>query len=126
MILVDTSVWIRAFMNTAPFAGELDRLLSLDLVAGHIFVYGELLMGDTGGRRKFLTSYRDMTQAALVPHEEVIAFVESRKLGGRGLSWIDAHLLGSALISRAQLWTADRRLSDIAFELAVGYDPSAA
>jgi hypothetical protein len=111
-------------MNLAPFAGELDRLLSLDLVAGHIFVYSELLIGDTGGRRKLLAAYRDMTQASLVPDDEVITFVETRRLGGRGLSWIDAHLLASALVSRTQLWTADRRMRELAGELGVGYDPA--
>ena len=49
MVLVDTSVWIRALAGRAPFAAELDRLLNLDEVSGHELVYGELLIGDRGG-----------------------------------------------------------------------------
>jgi hypothetical protein len=34
MVLVDTSVWIRFLANGAPYARELDKLLSVDEVAG--------------------------------------------------------------------------------------------
>jgi len=56
MVLVDTSVWIRFLANRAPYALELDRLLSLAEVTGHELVYGELLVGDRGGRTKLLTA----------------------------------------------------------------------
>ena len=56
MVLVDTSVWIHSLANRAPFVNELDRLLSLDEVVGHEFVYGELLIGDRGGRKKLLAA----------------------------------------------------------------------
>jgi len=51
-VLVDTSVWIRFLSNRAPFAAEMDSLLADDAVVGHEFVYGELLVGDRGGRQK--------------------------------------------------------------------------
>jgi hypothetical protein len=35
--------------NRAPYAKELGKLLSLDQVAEHELVYGELLIGDRGG-----------------------------------------------------------------------------
>jgi predicted nucleic acid-binding protein len=123
MVLVDTSVWIRAFMNSAPFASGLDHLLKREEVAGHIFVYGELVIGDLGGRKKHLLAYRAMRQAILVPDDEVLAFVAARHLNGRGLSWIDAHLLASALTCRMQVWTADVRFAEIAAELGIGFEP---
>jgi predicted nucleic acid-binding protein len=67
MVLVDTSVWIRFLGNRAPYAIELDRLLGLDEVTGHELVYGELLIGDRGGRRKLLAAYEQMHQASLLP-----------------------------------------------------------
>ncbi len=121
MVLVDTSVWIRFLANRAPYAGELDRLLGLDVVAGHELVYGELLIGDRGGRAKLLAGYEQMRQAAMVPHCEVVAFVRDRELCGRGVGWIDIHLLASALVGRFQLWTADPRLAAMAEELGVAY-----
>jgi predicted nucleic acid-binding protein len=67
MVLVDTSVWIRFLANRAPYAAELDRLLSVDEVAGDELAYGELLIGDRGGRRKLLTAYERIHQASFVP-----------------------------------------------------------
>jgi predicted nucleic acid-binding protein len=120
-VLVDTSVWIRFLSNRAPFAVELDKLLADDAVAGHEFVYGELLVGDRGGRQKVLSSYERMEQIPPVPHSDVVAFVRARKIHGRGIGWIDAHLLASALVAGVQLWTADRPLGTIADELGIAY-----
>lgn len=125
MVLVDTSVWIRFLANQAPYAGELDRLLGLDQAIGHELVYGELLIGDRGGRKKLLAAYAQMHQASLVPHREVVAFVHDRNLHGRGVGWIDIHLLASAMVGRMQLWTADPRFAAVAKELGVAYKMSA-
>jgi predicted nucleic acid-binding protein len=121
-VLVDTSVWIRFLANRAPYAAELDGLLSRDEVNGHDFVYGELLIGDRGGRKELLANYRRMDQAPLVPHAEVLAFVRDRKVNGRGIGWIDAHLLASALVARLKLWTADSPLATVATELGIAYE----
>ena len=122
MVLVDTSVWIRYLAGRPPYLAELDRLLSLDEVTGHELVYGELLIGDRGGRRKFLAAYERMHQAAMVPHREVVKFVRDRDLDGRGVGWIDIHLLASAVVGRLQLWTADPRLSVVASQLGINYE----
>ena len=98
MVLVDTSVFIRFLANRVPYATELDRLLSLDEVAGHELVCGELLIGDRGGRKKLLAAYERMHQASIVPHRDVVAFVRDRDLHGRGVGWIDVHLLASAIV----------------------------
>src|SRR5919108_2051168 len=114
IVLVDTSVWIRFLSNRAPYAAELDGLLSRDEVSGHEFVYGELLIGDKGGRKQLLASYEQIHQAPTVPHRDVVDFVRGRRLHGRGIGWIDAHLLASALVGRLKLWTTDPRLAVIA------------
>lgn len=121
-VLVDTSVWIRFLANRAPYAAELDQILSRDEVNGHEFVYGELLIGDRGGREALLANYEQMDQAPLVPHGEVVAFVRDRKLNGRGIGWIDAHLLASALVGHLKLWTADSPLATVATELGIAYE----
>jgi predicted nucleic acid-binding protein len=122
IVLVDTSVWIRFLSNRTPYAAELDALLSRDEVSGHAFVFGELLIGDKGGRKQLLESYEQMHQAQTVPHDDVVGFVRDRRLHGRGIGWIDAHLLASVLVGRLKLWTTDPRLAVIAGELGVGYD----
>lgn len=122
IVLVDTSVWIRFLSNRAPYAAELSTLLSRDEVSGHAFVYGELLIGDKGGRKSLLTNYEQMHHAPVVPHRDVVTFVRERRLHGRGVGWIDAHLLASALVGRLRLWTADPRLATLADELGAAYD----
>ena len=121
-VLVDTSVWIRFLSNRAPYAAALDELLSRDEVNGHDFIYGELLIGDRGGRTSLLANYERMEQSPLVAHAEVVAFVRDRKLNGRGIGWIDAHLLASALVGRLKLWTADSPLATVATELGIAYE----
>lgn len=120
-VLVDTSIWIRFLSNKPPYAAELDDLLSQDEVTGHDLIYGDLLIGDKGGRKHLLANYALMDQAPVVPHTEVVAFVRDRKLHGRGVGWIDAHLLASALAARLRLWTADPALARLANELGVAY-----
>ncbi len=124
MVLVDTSVWIRFLANRVPYDLEMDKLLALDEVAGHDLVYGELLIGDRGGRRTLLAAYERMHQARIVPHRDVVKFVRERGFHGRGVGWIDIHLLASALVDRLRLWTADPRLAVLAAEAGIGYDPS--
>jgi predicted nucleic acid-binding protein len=119
MVLVDTSVWIRVLGGRQPFVDELDRLLELDEVAGHDLVYGELLIGDRGGRKQLLADYKQMFQSATIPHSEVVTFVEHRRIHGRGIGWIDVHLLASAIVDGLQFWTDDPRLSVVAEEFGV-------
>ncbi len=90
-------------------------------MSGHDFVYGELLIGDEGGRKQLLASYEQMHQAPMVTHGEVVLFVCERRLYGRGIGWIDAHLLASALVGRLKLWTADQRLATLAKEFGIAY-----
>lgn len=121
MVLVDTSIWIRFLAGTEPYANKLDRLLSGDEVLGHDFVYGELLIGDRGARAKLLAEYKVMRQAALVANSEVVEFVRHHKINGRGIGWIDAHLLASAIVASSRLWTADRPLAAVAQDIGVAY-----
>ena len=121
MVLVDTSIWIRFLAGTEPYASELDRLLADDEVLGHDFVYGELLIGDRGGRAKFLGAYKGIRQAASVPNPEVVEFVRHRKINGRGIGWIDAHLLASAIVAHSTLWSADRPLAAVAQDIGAAY-----
>jgi predicted nucleic acid-binding protein len=121
MVLVDTSVWIRFLMGHEPFVGELKRLLQMSQAVAHDLVYGELLMGDRGGRKNLLSDFDKIFQAATVPHTDVVAFVKMRNLQGRGVGWIDVSLLASAIVGGLKLWTADPRLSAMADEFGVDY-----
>ena len=121
MVLIDTSVWICSFFGQEPFFSGVDQLAAREDIAGHELVYGELLIGDIGGRQKFLDRFQQLPWTRMLPHAEVVQFVRALRLHGRGIGWIDVHLLASALVSRAPLWTADPRLARVAAELGVAY-----
>jgi predicted nucleic acid-binding protein len=123
VVLVDTSIWIRFLAGRAPFGLALDRLLSADEVLAHDLVEGELLIGASGKRRELLAAYAAIHRAATIPHAEVVEFVRTRRLEGRGIGWIDAHLLASTLVSRGRLWTADTHLAAVASALGIAHTP---
>ena len=121
MVLVDTSVWIRFLAGREPYATGLDELLRRDEVAGHDMVFGELLIGDRGGRANLLGAYAQMQHCDTVPHDEVVGFVRHRRLFGRGVGWIDLHLLASAVVGGLELWTADQDFASVAAELRIAF-----
>ena len=123
IVLVDTSIWIRGLAGQEPFREELDRLLAKKEVAAHDLVYGELLIGDRGGRTQFFTMYDGIKKAETVAHEEVVEFVRRHDLSGRGVGWIDIHLLASAMAGSMKLWTADRLFAEAAAGLGIAYKP---
>jgi len=122
MVLVDTSVWIRFLAGRAPYAHQLSDLLARGEVCGHDFVYGELLVGDPSGRQALLADFSIMHRAPMVSHADVVTFVRQRRVHGRGIGWIDAHLLASALVGRLEFWTADARLAVVARDLGISHD----
>lgn len=112
-------------MGQKPFQAVLYPLLEHDHVLGHELVYGELLIGDRGMRRRLLADYAMLSFAPTIAHEEVVALVRGRQLAGRGMGWIDAQLLASALAVNARLYTADGPFARLARELGVLYSEEA-
>lgn len=121
MILVDTSVWIRTLAGRLPFVDGARDLIERSEALAHDLVQGELLIGDRGGRRVFFAMFSRLPRVPVARHDEVLALVRERRLHGRGISWVDAHLLASALIGQHRLWTADERLAAVATDLGVGW-----
>jgi hypothetical protein len=52
-------------------------------------------------------------------HEEIMTLIEQHRLMGTGIGWVDAHLLGAAMLNDVRLWTLDRRLHSAAERLHV-------
>jgi predicted nucleic acid-binding protein len=85
----------------------------------HPFVIGELACGSLSQRAEVLGLLEALPQLPLADHEEVLTFIAAHRLHGRGLGWIDVHLLASARLARLPLWTLDRRLAAAANELSL-------
>lgn len=117
MILVDTSVWVDHFRRTDRQLAGL--LVDADVLC-HPFVVGELACGTLHRRSEILGLLRNLPQAPVVDHDEVLAFVETHALAGSGLGWLDVHLLASATLAGERFWSRDRRLAHAARRLGVG------
>ncbi len=115
-MLVDTSVWVDHLRRrNAALVEQLEAVQ----VWIHPFVVGELACGNLANRDELLTLLATLPQAPIADHEEVLAFVEARRLMGRGLGWIDMHLLASATLEGLPLWTLDRRLAAAAQDIGM-------
>jgi predicted nucleic acid-binding protein len=116
LTLVDTSVWVAHLRRGLPALAE--RLEEGEVLC-HPFVIGEVSLGHLRRRTEILALLAALPCAVLARDLEVLAFVESKRLAGSGIGWVDAHLLASAALSDAPLWTADRRLAATARTLGL-------
>jgi predicted nucleic acid-binding protein len=117
VILVDTAVWVD-FLNRGEAA--LAALLADGQVLMHPFVVGELAMGSLRQRERMLADLRRLPKASTARDDEVLLLIERHSLFGRGLGYVDAHLLASVrLEAPARLWTRDKRLHDLAEQLGI-------
>ena len=120
-MLVDTSVWVDHLRrDNAQLAS---RLVDGE-VETHPFVLGELACGNLRRREELLSLMNSLPRVTAAEHDEVLAMVETRRLSGRGLGWVDVHLLASAMLGHTTLWTLDKRLAEQAQRLRVLFEPS--
>jgi predicted nucleic acid-binding protein len=120
VILVDTSVWIDHLRErSATLADALEH----EEVMTHPFVIGELACGNLKDRVEVLRLLSTLRAVTLAMDREVLLLIERHRLMGRGIGYIDAHLIASVLLSDgAQLWTRDKRLRTVAAGLRVAFE----
>jgi predicted nucleic acid-binding protein len=122
VILIDTSVWAEHFDHAIE---ALVGHLAADLVLIHPFVIGELAMGNLKRRRAILEDFHRLPRAVVAADHEVLDMIERHKLFGRGIGYVDAHLLAGARLSEAtSLWTFDKRLEAAAIQIGVAHPSS--
>jgi predicted nucleic acid-binding protein len=117
VILADTSVWI-------DYLSAGDARLAVELSRGniltHAYVQGELALGSYQHRAKVLAAIDALPSARLARADEVRVLIEHRSLYGRGIGYVDTHLIASVLITpNAMLWTRDKRLRLVAESLKI-------
>ena len=123
MILVDTSIWIDFIRHGSN--EHLDYLLVGESVVMHDFVFGEIAMGSPKDRKARLAMLGSLHRIPTASHVEVLTLVESSRLFGLGLTYIDVHLLAAARASAdfepVRIWTGDKELARQAARLGVAY-----
>jgi len=119
VILVDTSVWIDHFHKPVV---ALAAALEAEEVLVHPFVIGELACGELRRRREILDLLAALPGAVTASDAEVLELIEDRRLMGKGLGYIDAHLLAAVMLTEAaRLWTSDKRLRIVAAQLQIAF-----
>ena len=119
MILVDTSVWVDQLRRNDA---QLAALLESGNVVMHPFVVGEIACGNLTRRAATLELLQALPAAVVAEHHEVAGFIERHRLYGKGIGYVDVHLLMStALTHGATLWTRDQRLRTATSDLGCGF-----
>ena len=111
MILVDTSVWVDHLRSGDV---RLVDLLERSAVVMHPFVVGEIACGSLRKRASVLELLQQLPMAVVAEPNEALGYLDRHKLHGKGIGFVDVHLLASAAIGGARLWTRDRRLHAVA------------
>jgi len=118
MILIDTSVWIQHLRQGNP---ALSQQLADGQGACHPFVVGELACGNLRNRSEILALLSSLPRVEAATHEEVLEFMDTYRLMGKGLGYVDVHLLASAALSRVAIWSLDKRLKETATILGLAF-----
>ena len=119
MVLADTSVWIDFFRKGN---NHLKQLLLDAAIYMHPWIIGELASGHLHARQEILGFLVFLPQAKVVSQEELLFFIEKRKLYGMGMGLVDIQLLASANLSGLKLWTRDINLQKVSSNLDLFYD----
>jgi len=111
LILVDTSIWIDHFRSSNS---RLVALLNAELVNMHPWVVGELACGNLADRANRLYLLKSLPPVAVASDVEVLFFIDKHGIAGKGVGYLDTHLLAAAALGSLKIWTRDRRLNEVA------------
>ena len=119
MILADTSVWIdHLSRKDDAFA----LLLNDSQIMTHPFVIGEIALGNLNNRTEILSKIQKLPMMPATSDSEILFFITQRQLAGRGVGYIDVHLLAATTMTPpARLWTRDKKLLAVATSLGLAY-----
>ena len=118
MVLVDTSVWINHLRKNDR---HLEQLLLDSAVICHVHIIGELACGNIKNRKEIIALLQTLPQSPIVEFDEYLYFIEQNQLFGKGIGFVDIHLLASAQLCQVPLWTEDKRLKTASAELNLQY-----
>ncbi len=118
-VLADTSIWIDHFRSGNS---DLTAALNLGQIVIHPMVIGELACGNLRNRNGILALLCNLPSVVIATHDEALGFIHRRTLMGKGIGFVDVHLLASvALTHDARLWTRDARLGAAAMVLGLDF-----
>ena len=118
MVLVDTSVWVSHLRDGNA---DLANLLNDGRVLCHPLIVGELACGNLKDRASILSFLQLLPMSIEAEHNEVLSFIENNRLMGKGMGYVDVHLITSAVLTGVPVWTLDKKLAQAADSLYIKY-----
>ena len=118
MILVDTSIWVTHLRQGSR---QLEKLLMDAEVMCHPFIIGELACGNLKNRNEIISLLQSLPMASPIESDEFLFFIERNHLMGKGVGFVDVHLLASAQLTGVPLWTTDKWIKSAADQLALTF-----
>lgn len=118
MVIVDTSIWVTHLRQGNR---QLEKLLLDAEVMCHPFIVGELACGNLKNRTEIISLLQSLPMAPTIEFDEFLFFIDRNHLMGKGVGFVDVHLLASAQLTGMPLWTADKRLKSAADQLELTF-----
>ncbi|MBW1939925.1 MAG: type II toxin-antitoxin system VapC family toxin [Deltaproteobacteria bacterium] len=118
MVLVDTSIWVTHLRQGSR---QLEKLLMNAEVMSHPFIIGELACGNLKNRNEILSLLQSLPMTPTIEFDEFLFFIDQNHLMGKGVGFVDIHILASAQLTGIPLWTADKRLKSVANQLELTF-----
>jgi len=118
MVLVDTSIWVTHLRQGTR---QLEKLLMDAEVMCHPFIIGELACGNLKNRNEIISLLQSLPMARTIEFDEFLFFIDRNHLMGKGVGFVDVHLLASAQLTGVPLWTVDKRLKSAADRLTLAF-----
>ena len=118
MVLVDTSIWVTHLRQGSQ---QLEKLLMDAEVMCHPFIIGELACGNLKNRNEIIRLLHSLPMAETIEFDEFLFFIDKNHLMGKGIGFVDVHLLASTQLTGVLLWTADKRLKTAADQLDLAF-----
>jgi len=109
VVLADMSVWVEHFKKGSS---PLTPFLLEGRVLIHQFILGELSLGHFNKKDRDVIFDR-LSALDIVPtspHSEVFDFAMKHKLAGKGIGWIDCHLVHASSTHRIPILSLDKNL----------------
>ena len=118
MVLVDTSVWVSHFRHGNS---RLQKLLKQSRIVSHPFIIGELACGNISNGTEIISLIQSLPMLDAVEHEELLLFIVHNKMMGRGLGFVDVHLMAAAMLAGIPIWTQDKKLKQACSRLGIDF-----
>ncbi len=118
MVIVDTSIWV---IHLRQGSRQLRKLLMDAEVMCHPFIIGELACGNLNNRNEIISLLQSLPMAPTIEFDEFLFFIDRNHLMGKGVGFVDIHLLASAQLTGVPLWTTDKRLKSTADQLELTF-----